>query len=62
MMDEELFNQCQNEASKVEFLTESWEYEWYAKALYDAKLWGTKKSLENKMYFSKNHLIDKYNV
>lgn len=50
------------EAQKVEFLTTLQEKAHYAQVLYEAALWGKKKDMENKEYFSKNHLIDKYNV
>lgn len=50
------------EAQKVEFLTNLQEKAHYAQVLYEAALWGKKKDKENKEYFSKNHLIDKYNV
>lgn len=50
------------EAEKVDFLKSKGEKQWYALALYNAALWGKKKDKENKEYFSKNHLIDKYNV
>lgn len=49
-------------AEKVDFLDKPWEKRIYAKALLDAAEWGRKKDKENKEYFSKNHLIDKYNV
>ena len=50
------------EAQKVEFLTTLTEKAHYARVLYEAALWGKQKDKENKEYFSKNHLIDKYNV
>lgn len=50
------------DAYKVGFLKEDWEIQLYAECLTQAKLWGEKKTQENKEYFSKNHLIDKYNV
>ena len=50
------------QALMVDFLTEPWEREWYAKALMRAFKWGKKIEKENKEYFSKSHLIDKYNV
>ena len=50
------------QAMKVDFLTEQWEREWFAKALMKADDWGKKLDKKNKEYFSKNHLIDKYNV
>lgn len=46
----------------VSFLTEEWERVAYLSALYLATQWGKKRTQENKEYFSKNHLIDKYNV
>lgn len=49
------------EAQKVEFLTKE-EENHYAQVLLEAAEWGRKKDKENKDYFSKNHLIDKYNV
>ena len=48
-------------ASKVDFLTFK-EKQHYAAVLIDAMQWGRKKDKENKEYFSKSHLIDKYNV
>lgn len=50
------------QAMRVDFLTERWEREWYALALMRAASWGNKIDKQNKMYFSKNHLIDKYNI
>lgn len=50
------------EAQKVEFLNTLTEKAHYAQVLYEAALWGKQKDKENKEYFSKNHLIDKYNV
>ena len=50
------------QALRVDFLTERWEREWYALALMSAAAWGKKVDKENKEYFKKNHLIDKYNV
>lgn len=57
-----IYDQCRAMAGKVDFLTETWERQWYTQALYQAELWGIKKTRESKEYFSKNHLIDKYNV
>lgn len=48
-------------AEKVSFLNRS-EKQYYAAVLIKAMQWGRKKDKENKEYFSKNHLIDKYNV
>ena len=50
------------EAQKVEFLNTLQEKAHYAQVLYEAALWGKQKDKENKEYFSKNHLVDKYNV
>jgi len=50
------------QALKVDFLTKQWEREWYTLALMRAAAWGRKVDKENRIYFSKNHLIDKYNV
>ena len=50
------------QAMKVDFLTDKWEIEWYAMALMEAAAWGKIQDKKNKEYFSKNHLIDKYNV
>lgn len=50
------------QAMKVDFLTEQWERDWYTLALMRAAAWGRKVDRENRIYFSKNHLIDKYNV
>lgn len=49
------------EAKKVDFLNRKERYH-YAQVLLEAAEWGRKKDKENKEYFSKNHLIDKYNV
>lgn len=49
-------------ALKVDFLTEQWEREWYTKALMSAAAWGEKVDKQNKEYYSKTRLIDKYNV
>lgn len=48
-------------AEKVEFLNKR-EKAHYADVLIEAMQWGRKKDKENKEYFKKNHLIDKYNV
>ena len=50
------------QAMKVDFLDKEWELEWYTLALMRAAAWGKKIDKENKGYFKKNHLIDKYNV
>ena len=50
------------QAMKVDFLDKAWEREWYTLALMRAAAWGKKIDKENKVYFSKNHLTDKYNV
>lgn len=50
------------QARSVDFLTERWEIEWYALALMRAAEWGKKIDRDNREYFSKNHLIDKYNL
>ena len=50
------------QAMKVDFLDKAWEREWYTLALMRAAVWGKKIDKENKMYYSKNHLTDKYNV
>lgn len=50
------------QAMKVDFLTEQWEKEWYTLALMRADAWGKKIDKQHKEYFSKNHLVDKYNV
>lgn len=53
---------CIIQTMQVSFLEEKWEFEAYALALYRATKWGKKIDKQNKDYFSKNHLIDKYNV
>lgn len=53
---------CFLQAVSVDFLTEYWEKEMYAKALFEAKKWGKEVDKENKEYYSKNHLIVKYNI
>ena len=50
------------QALRVDFLKERWEREWYANVLMEAAAWGKVQDKKNKEYFSKNHLIDKYNV
>lgn len=50
------------QAMKVDFLTDQWEKEWYALALMRAAAWGKKIDRQNKEYFRKNRMIDKYNV
>ena len=50
------------QAMKVDFSDKAWEREWYTLALMRAAAWGQKVDKENKEYFKKNHLIDKYNV
>lgn len=50
------------QAMKVDFLNKAWEREWYTLALMRAAAWGKKIDKENKVYYSKNHLTDKYNV
>lgn len=54
--------QCCLMAMRVGFLTERWEKEMYAGALASATAWGRKIDKQNKEYFDKNHLVDKYNV
>ena len=54
--------ECFLQALRVDFLTEPWEKELYTKALMSAVAWGKKIDKENNEYFSKNHLIDKYNI
>ena len=49
------------ESRKVDFLTKEERLN-YAAVLLSAANWGRKKDKENKVYFSKNHLINKYNV
>ena len=49
-------------AKRVDFLETRLEVEMYVKALMSAKEWSDKVDKDNKEYFSKNHLIDKYNV
>lgn len=58
--DEESF--CIRQAMQADFLSSSIEFEQYASVLLRTVLWGKKKDKENKEYFSKNHLIDKYNI
>ena len=48
--------------SDVSFISSYQEAEMYTKAIVSALRWGKKIDKENKEYFSKNHLIDKYNV
>lgn len=62
MTDKELYDECFEEAGKVDFIKKRWERNLYASSLYLAKLWGMKKTKENKDYFKRNHFIDKYNV
>lgn len=50
------------EAQKVDFITTYQEQAHYAQVLLEAAEWGRKKDKENKEYFRKNHLIDKYKV
>jgi hypothetical protein len=50
------------QAMKVDFLTERWEREWYTLAVMRAAAWGKKIDRQNKEYYSKNRMIDKYNV
>lgn len=50
------------EAQKVGFLSTLDEKLTYAYHLLKAAEWGRKKDKENKEYFRKNHLADKYNV
>ena len=60
-VDEEI-EACIRQTMQVDFLTERWEFEQYAIALISAVTWGKKVDRQNKDYFSKNNLIDKYNV
>ena len=62
MKTEDLYYQCQFMAHEVDFLTTPKEIIRYTEALFSACMWGIKKTKENKDYFSKNHLIDKYNI
>ena len=50
------------QAMKVDFLNKAWEREWYTLALMRAAAWGKKIDKQNKEYYSKNRIIDKYNV
>lgn len=50
------------QAMKVDFLNKAWEREWYTLALMGAAAWGKKIDKQNKEYYSKNRIIDKYNV
>ena len=50
------------QAMNVDFLDKAWEREWYTLALMRAAAWGKKIDKENKEYYSKNRMIDKYNV
>jgi hypothetical protein len=50
------------QAMKVDFLNKAWEREWYTLALMNAAAWGKKIDKQNKEYYSKNRIIDKYNV
>ena len=50
------------EAIRTPFLTEQWEKEMFVGALVSAAAWGKKVDEQNKKYFSRNHLIDKYNT
>lgn len=50
------------QALKVDFLNKAWEREWYTLALMRAAAWGKKIDKQNKEYFSRNRMIDKYNV
>ena len=56
------YKKCLIDISKVDFITKYWEAEMYLGAIVSAVRWGKKISKENREYFSKNHLIDKYNV
>ena len=48
------------EAEKVDFLTTEYEKKYYATVLLKAAEWGRKKEQENKDYYKRNRLIDKY--
>lgn len=48
-------------ALRVDFLTERWERELYTKVLMSADEWGKKVDRENGKYFSKSHIVNKYN-
>lgn len=50
------------QALRVDFINERWEREWYTIALMRAAEWGKKIDKQNEEYFSKTHLVDKYNV
>ena len=50
------------QAMKVDFLDKAWEREWYTLALMKAASWGKKIDKQNKEYYRKNRIIDKYNV
>lgn len=50
------------QAMKVDFLDKAWEREWYTLALMKAAAWGKKIDKQNKEYYRKNRIIDKYNV
>ena len=56
------YKDCLFDIEKVSFIGEYWEAEMYLGAIISALRWGKKIDKENKEYFSKNHLVDKYNV
>ena len=56
------YKDCLFDISDVSFISSYQEAEMYTKAIVSALRWGKKIDKENKEYFSKNHLIDKYNV
>lgn len=62
MMEEEMYKKSYQIARKVDFLTEYWERDLYAKNLVRAEEWGMKIDAQNKAYKKKHRLIDRYNV
>jgi hypothetical protein len=59
-LKDDIISAC-NMADDVDFLNNK-EKLHYTSVLVEAMQWGRKKDRENKEYFSKSHLIDKYNV
>lgn len=61
MTTERLYYLCRVEANRNDLLTEQWERELYAAAIYNAKMWGYKIDAQQKEGRNNNSLCRKYN-
>lgn len=61
MITERLYYLCGVEANRNDLLTEPWERELYAAAIYAAKMWGYRIDEQQKANRGRNSLCGKYN-